>query len=234
MTSFDLNDSGQHKSDPNDAVKDTSTDLFVQYGCGPSAPEGWMNFDSSPTLRLQRLPIIGSFLGRDRIVFPESVGFGDVVQGLPLAENSCAGVYASHVLEHLPLQDFHKAMKETYRILKSGGIFRAIVPDLMYYAQEYIESRAAEKVDANSVFMRSVHLGLEQRPRGLKGVAVALMGNAKHQWMWDEPSLLVQFEAHGFVNVRRAYFNDSSELAYKAVEDPGRFERAIAVEGMKP
>ena len=36
--------------------------LNVQYGCGLSDPEGWKNFDSSPTLRLQKLPLIGRFI----------------------------------------------------------------------------------------------------------------------------------------------------------------------------
>ncbi|MCI5142460.1 MAG: methyltransferase type 11, partial [Candidatus Electrothrix sp. ATG1] len=30
---------------------------FIHYGCGLSAPESWLNFDASPTLRLQRIPL---------------------------------------------------------------------------------------------------------------------------------------------------------------------------------
>ena len=33
---------------------------YVQYGCGLSAPNEWINFDVSPTLRIQKIPIIGS------------------------------------------------------------------------------------------------------------------------------------------------------------------------------
>jgi hypothetical protein len=37
--------------------------LYVQYGSGPfSAPEGWKNYDASPTLKIQRIPLIGKLL----------------------------------------------------------------------------------------------------------------------------------------------------------------------------
>jgi hypothetical protein len=33
------------------------TKIYIQYGCGLSAPKEWTNFDVSPTLRIQKLPI---------------------------------------------------------------------------------------------------------------------------------------------------------------------------------
>ncbi|HEX6859864.1 MAG TPA: hypothetical protein VF138_06660, partial [Caulobacteraceae bacterium] len=64
----------------------TSPKLYVQYGCGLSAPDGWLNFDASPTLRLQRLPLVGRLLTRGRVRFPEAVRYGDITRGLPLAD----------------------------------------------------------------------------------------------------------------------------------------------------
>lgn len=29
---------------------------YVRYGCGIAAPEGWINFNSSPRLRFERMP----------------------------------------------------------------------------------------------------------------------------------------------------------------------------------
>ena len=37
----------------------TSEARFTQFGCGLCAPPRWLNFDASPAMRLQRLPIIG-------------------------------------------------------------------------------------------------------------------------------------------------------------------------------
>src|SRR5687767_6441655 len=107
------------------------TGLYVQFGCGLSAPDGWLNFDSSPTLRAQRLPLIGSAIARASDTrFPEAVRYGDIVTGLPVADGSCKGVYASHVLEHLALEDMRTALRNTWKILEPGGVFRLVVPDL--------------------------------------------------------------------------------------------------------
>jgi hypothetical protein len=81
-----------------------SKDIYVQYGCGMSAPKEWFNFDASPNLFIERLPIIGLFytgkkhLGGDpvRMKFPNTIQFGDIVKGLPLKKNSIKGIYASN------------------------------------------------------------------------------------------------------------------------------------------
>lgn len=47
------------------------------------------------------------------------------------ADNSITEVYASHVYEHLSYQkELEKALREVYRVLKPGGLFRLGVPDL--------------------------------------------------------------------------------------------------------
>lgn len=87
--------------------------LFVQYGCHHCAPKTWQNFDASPTLRFERFPILGKLYTKNPTRFPENVEYGDIVKGLPLPSNSCDGVYASHVLEHLALEDIRVALKNT-------------------------------------------------------------------------------------------------------------------------
>ena len=54
--------------------------LYVQYGCGFSAPEGWKNFDASPTLQFERLPVIGRLFTKNASRFPENVRYGDIVK----------------------------------------------------------------------------------------------------------------------------------------------------------
>lgn len=87
-------------------------DLFMHYGCGLDAPKEWLNYDASPTLRIQKIPIIGSLLKKKlNVEFPENVLYGDIVKGINLPHNSCAGIYCSHVLEHLALNEFRIALK---------------------------------------------------------------------------------------------------------------------------
>ena len=117
------------------------TKKYVQYGCGNSAPKEWTNFDVSPTLRIQKTPIIGAILRSQlNTTFPSNVLYGDIIKGLPVDDNSCDGLYCSHTLEHLSLQDFRQALRNSYKVLKKDGIFRCIVPDLEFSARSYIKA----------------------------------------------------------------------------------------------
>jgi predicted SAM-dependent methyltransferase len=215
-------------------MKSVEGKLYVQYGCGESSPDGWLNFDASPTLRAQRIPFLGKFIRQDNISFPKSVKFGDVRRGLPVEGQSCSGVYASHVLEHLALEDFHTALKETFRILKPGGRFRALVPDLSFYCKQYLERSSNGDPIACSDFMRNTHLGYETRAVGPLGAWVASMRNSKHMWMWDYNGLSAALQQHGFSNIRPAKFGDSDDKSFTAVESESRFLDACAIECIRP
>jgi SAM-dependent methyltransferase len=197
--------------------------IYLQYGCGHSCPDGWINFDASPTLRLQRLPVIGLLFKRGATIFPDGVRFGDIVRGLPVPDGSVQGIYASHVLEHLSYADFWRALDHTFRLLRPGGIFRLVVPDLRSRAQKYIERLETGQTDANSWFLRSARLGSEGSPRGPAELARSLIGRSAHLWMWDEISLAAALDKTGFVDIRRCRFGDCKDGNFRLVEDAGRF-----------
>jgi len=206
----------------------------VQYGCGLSAPDKWKNYDSSPTLKIQRMPLVGSLVkSRLNVVFPDAVMYGDIVTGLPEEANSCDGVYCSHILEHLSLDDFRKALKNTYVILKTGGIFRCVVPDLEVLARNYVNELDRNDNTASLKFIEGSLLGLKQRPRGFKSVVASVFGNSHHLWMWDSRSLSEELKAAGFRNVRPCKFNDSPDKMFSLVESEDRFHYAVALECSK-
>jgi SAM-dependent methyltransferase len=208
--------------------------LYVQYGCGLSAPKEWKNFDASPSLKIQRIPILGKLLqNKMDIIFPSNVCSGNIIKGLPVKNNSCDGLYCSHVLEHLSLQDFRIALKNSYNILKPEGIFRLVVPDLEIAAREYLDRVEHGDSNANFHFMEATTLGLKSRPKGIKSILSFLLGNSKHLWMWDKESLSVELKTAGFVNIRQCEFNDSRDKMFELVEDKGRFINAIAFECSK-
>lgn len=204
--------------------------VCVQYGAGFSAPEGWVSFDSSPTLRVQRVPVLGPMIAGSK--FPAGVRIGDVLRGLPVASGSVDRAYCSHVLEHLSLRDCRKALKETYRILKPGGVFRAVLPDLVGLCERLVSNQSDP--EAAHEFMRKSMLGAETRSRGPRGLAVAMLGNSRHQWMWTEASLKKEFEDAGFAEVRRARFGDSGESVFAAVEAENRWEGHLGLHCVKP
>jgi hypothetical protein len=152
---------------------------------GPGAEQA----DACLALRLdpvgERIPILGRCT-KNAKRFPENVRPGNIVAGLPVADESCHGVYASHVLEHLSLEDFHKALSNTYRILRKGGISRLVVPDLEWAAREYVARLDRGEPGANAFFLRETDLGHESRHHGLPGLVKQLFRTSLHLWMWDE------------------------------------------------
>ncbi|MCU0325514.1 MAG: methyltransferase domain-containing protein [Spirosomaceae bacterium] len=208
--------------------------IYVQYGCGLSAPKEWINFDVSPTLRIQKTPLIGDLLkSKLNTTFPSNVLYGDIIKGLPIADDSCDGLYCSHTLEHLSLDDFRTALRNSYKVLKKGGIFRCVVPDLEYSARLYVSMLDKGQKTASMDFMNETLLGIKQRPTGVKGFISSFLGNSHHLWMWDKQSLAEELSRAGFVNVRPCGFNDCEDEMFKHVEDPSRFEKAAALECRK-
>ncbi|MEO5375084.1 MAG: methyltransferase domain-containing protein [Alphaproteobacteria bacterium] len=207
--------------------------LYVNYGCGSTAPDGWLNFDASPTLIVERMPIVRALLPRGRRVFPDGVRRGDIVAGLPVADGSCAGVFASHVLEHLTLDACRIALVNTRRLLRPGGVFRLVVPDLAALVGLYVQATAEGRSDAAPLFMRESLLGEERAPQGPIGHLRQWFGHSRHLWMWDYPSLREAVLEAGFATARRCVCGDAADPAFAAVEQPERFTNAVAIEAVR-
>jgi len=189
---------------------------YVQYGCGWCAPESWLNFDASPTLRFERIPVIGRFYTKNKSRFPENVRYGDITKGLGIPTGQCRGVYCSHVLEHLALKDCRRALRNTHALLARGGIFRFVLPDFEKHVSDYTSSPSP---DAVSCFMRETYLGVEKRNRSLKGFLVQWLGGSQHLRMWDYKALEQELVTAGFVDIRRALYGDSSDPRFSEVEE---------------
>lgn len=203
---------------------------YVQYGCAWSAPQGWRNFDASPTLRFEQLPLIGRLYVKNETRFPSNVEYGDITKGLPVDDATCDAVYCSHVLEHLSLNDCRAALLNTHKILKPGGVFRLVLPDLEYLVGLYVEKSRDGMASPAIEFMKASGLGLEKRDRGIKGLIYSALGNSQHFWMWDYQSLARELEAAGFVEIRRAQYGDSLIQQFKDVENKARWDNCLGIE----
>ena len=209
---------------------------YVQFGCGLSAPIEWVNYDSSLTLRLSKIPVVNLLLKIKKTlpIFPKNVKYGNIINGLPEKSNSCIGLYCSHVLEHLALVDFKKALRNSYEIIQTGGIFRLVVPDLELYAREYIQSLDAGDINANLKFMGSdTLLGHKYRHKGLEAYLRSILGGSSHLWMWDYLSIERELKNAGFIKIRKCIFNDCEDKIFNKVESKDRFYRALAIECRK-
>jgi predicted SAM-dependent methyltransferase len=204
----------------------------IQYGAGLCGPQNWRNFDSSPMLRLQRIPLLNLLpIARKGAPYPKSVIYGDVVKGLPVASGSADLVYCSHTLEHLALQDCRVALRESARMLKPGGVFRGVMPDLRHLCRAYVTASTNDP-NAAGAFMRDSNLGLERKPRGMALVRQYFSRDA-HLWMWDYAAIKLELTQAGFVEVREANFGDSAYPSFADVESAHRWENGLGFEATK-
>lgn len=209
----------------------TTNTRYTQFGCGLCAPTQWLNFDASPTLRLQKLPVVGKYVPAGPFgKFPLNVAYGDIVKGLPISDNSVELLYCSHVLEHLSLSEFRTALQNCHRVLRPNGIFRLVVPDLEFMARHYVNSTATE---AALEFMQETYLGKKERQRSFAAFLKEWLGGSHHLWMWDYKSLANELNQVGFTDIRRAFYGNSGTALFDQVEDPERWEKALGIQCRK-
>ena len=68
----------------------STNEIRVHYiGAGWTAAPDWLNFDASPSLRLERLPVIRALL-KVSAARTSEVRFGDIVAGLPVRPGTVA------------------------------------------------------------------------------------------------------------------------------------------------
>lgn len=209
--------------------------VYVQYGSGPKAVDGWINYDASLTLRLQKFNAFRKILG-SKAIFDEKIIFGDIVRGLPISENSAVGLYCSHVLEHIHRANIEVALKNSFRILQPGGIFRLVVPDLFWRAKDYVDHVGDS--EATDLLQRRLLLKSTKAPQGIENRLRAVFGLSMHQWMYDEALMSNLLKKVGFTNVRRCNFGDCEDEFFSRVEVESRFIsngfRELAMECRKP
>ena len=221
------------------------SNVRVHYGCGDHVGPSWLNFDVSPMLRIERLPggkLLKRLAGGGR-PFPREVRSGNIIKGLLVDEGTASAAYASHVLEHLTLEDARVAIANTYRMLAPGGVFRLIVPDLEWRAELYLTNLRKGDANAASEFLRQCILGQENRYRGLRQRIRKTFSGSTHLWMWDFTAMKAELERVGFTQVRRCVPGDAADPTFGEVENPRRFVGSInvgtfmpelAVEAVKP
>ena len=193
---------------------------LIHVGCGMSVGRSWQNFDSSPTLRFERLPLIGRLYTKNRQRFPEAVRYGDIVRHPLCAPGRAAAVYCSHMLEHLALDEMRTALRHIHAMLEPDGIFRLIVPDLQTRIAIYSSSTDPDRAHG---FMRAVGLGQPISPKGIAARIHALLTTSAHRWMYDEHSLRDELAAIGFGAIRRCHIGDSTLAEFGEIEDPNRY-----------
>jgi predicted SAM-dependent methyltransferase len=109
-----------------------SRKLKVHLGCGRDIRSGWINIDLLVDKKSRNnLPKGSIFINYD------------LRRGLPLDEGSCETIYSSHLLEHLELRDGERLVRDCFRALEFGGVFRIALPNLPFLLRAYLCHDAA-------------------------------------------------------------------------------------------
>ena len=173
-------------------------------GCGQTPTKGWRNFDNSFSIFLSRTPFLPILLYKLRLLAESQyqfikfcrlnrIEYCDATKRLPIADGSADVFYSSHMIEHIDKADVTKVLKEVRRVLCPGGIIRLTVPDLRKLAEQYVESRDADKFISSMLLCQPIPRKIIQRLKFM------LFGNRNHQWMYDAESLCRILTSHGFL-----------------------------------
>lgn len=234
-------------------MRNGKTPIRLNLGCGLMTPPGWVNIDGSWNARLAKHPVVRRTLTRvgllpkDRLDIPwdPHVFIHDVRKPLPF-ENDCAtAVYASHVLEHLYFEEGRQLVRESFRVLASGGIFRVVVPDLRAIVEEYLGQRSCDTgIDVSKAIPAADRFNQRLLMRWPTPTASGFFYRIysawedfhTHKWMYDLDSLTSLFREQGFEDVQGRSSHESGIEDIKAVEHPSRIVNGagICVEGIKP
>lgn len=207
--------------------------VFINFGCSESGYPGWINVDKSfRHIILSRVPFAPLFLFKIGILSKQfylahkegkfkNVRYGDVAKKLNFKSGSVDCIYSSHMLEHLYFDDANKFLKESFRILKKGGILRIVVPDAEEIAREYVEGLDSREknCDANKFSMEIYTSRNKKESRN------------GHRWMYDRYSLAKSLENAGFqdISLEKLHFGKCPDL--KNVE--AEISSGIAAEAFK-
>lgn len=217
-------------------VRDDREFLKLNIGCGPVQPPGWVNIDNSNRAKLaSRLPWLDRFLTKLSLLppteFNRKTRTADVVRHIPFPNASVAAIYSGEMLEHFTASQGERFLAECFRVLRPGGVLRLRVPDNYRFWKQYIEQYEAIRqlprplwTNDHSRWVKMFFQDICIQNPGFRS-----MGHY-HKWMYDEVSLVLAIEEHGFIRAERRDFLDSriGDIELVEVRDD------LIVEAVKP
>ncbi|MDC0988827.1 methyltransferase domain-containing protein [Candidatus Pelagibacter sp.] len=212
--------------------------IRVNFGCGMTPTEGWVNYDNSFAIKLANSSFL-YLLAKSLRILNEAqienvewnkkhkIHFADATKKIPLRDNSVECLYTSHMLEHISREGVVFFLNEVIRFLEVDGVLRVAVPDLRIAINNYLA-----KEDADS-FMKEIHVEAQPISKLIDKFRLFVTGYRHHQWMYDGKSLSILMKNSGFRNVRVYKKGQTSIKNPKGLNLFERSEESVYVEGIK-
>ena len=180
---------------------------YVNIGCGASPIQGWINYDFDKFIFFAKINMIRLllkqfyFIPDDYKIFMDQVikydiCFANAGEYIPEKDCSVDVLYSSHMLEHLDQSETDIFMKESKRILVSGGVIRIIVPDFDILINDYSVNNNPQNFVDNSCLVG-------EKPKSLiKKLQYLIQGHGWHYSMYNKKTLIALFKKYDFNEIK--------------------------------
>jgi SAM-dependent methyltransferase len=191
--------------------------MNIHIGCEFKIGRSWKNYDISITAQIEKIPLIRKIIKINPISYPKEVIYGNITQRPFCKNNEADNIYCSHALEHMTREGMQAALINIYFMLKPGGCFRLVVPDLETRVKKYLQNQDCD------AFIETIGFGKKKNDRTFKDFLRKMFGNSGHLWMYDYKSMQNYLAEAGFKNIKKCKIGDSGIDIFSEVEELHRF-----------
>ena len=211
--------------------------IKLNLGCGSVRPVGWVNTDSSLNANLQRIPIIGKSVAKffNPVTYESSnFKYMNLNKKWKYNSNTVDIVYASHLFEHLTQKSADLFLKESFRVLKPGGVMRIVVPDLYQIVKKYLNEfdTFSANEDPSEFVMWAINMhreGQYREPGVIRKIIHEWQGYPhQHKFMYDPKSLTHKVLKYGFKEPKLSSYG-ISEYISEIADVEGKSESYLSV-----
>jgi predicted SAM-dependent methyltransferase len=151
----------------------------------------------------------------------------DVRQGLPWLGNDSVDLYrASHLIEHLTLEEAKLLLKEIYRTLKPGGVVRISTPDARLILRHY----ANKDMSFFNVIQPPEYILASEGERLSR---ILYSGDYSHRAVYDDDMLKAFLEQAGFRQISRVNPGLSHSPVMRDETEDRHIEISLTIEALK-
>ncbi len=179
----------------------------LHIGCGGNFVGGWLNIDLFPWDNDLKI-------GESKLIKNAKLLKWDLREPFPTFPNSVKYIYASHLIEHLPINDGKLVLENCLNILEKGGIMRIAFPDLKIFAENYLNGNRNFYDKRKEKIREFTGLDLNSNANTFSEIFY----NWDHKWMYDHESLSELMNLTGFSNIQKR------KLYKSCIPDIGRLE----------
>lgn len=215
----------------------------VNIGSSFQVVDGWLSLDHSKHVLIARVPgaatVLHSLGLMPSWLWPyhqngawRRVRFWDARLRIPLKDGAVQYAYSAHTLEHFYPDHAARVAAGILRVLKPGGVFRVVLPDLEAVATSHHaltrEAPASFRdgqvtregwADAVSEFCFGARTPMESRFR--------------HRWMYDRHSIKRLLLKVGFATARDCAFRSGQVPDLESLDTENRRAESLYVEAVK-